>query len=87
MVVDEAVYSNRVPEGRVVSAEPGAGSRALEGDEVSIVLSLGIEQYPVPALAGQTLEEAEAALAEVELEVGRVKERFSEKVPDDQVQA
>ncbi len=85
VVLGEAVYSNRVPQGRVVSADPGAGSRALEGDEVTIVLSLGIEQYPVPELAGRTLEEAEAALAEVELEVGRVKERFSETVPDDQV--
>ncbi|NYD58490.1 serine/threonine-protein kinase [Nocardioides marinisabuli] len=85
VVLGEAVYSNRVPEGRVVTAEPGAGSRALEGDEVTIVLSLGIEQYPVPELAGRTLEEARSALAEVELEVGRVKERFSETVPDDQV--
>lgn len=85
VVVGEAVYSNRVPEGRVVSADPGAGSRALTGDEVTIVLSLGVELYPVPEMAGRTLEEAEAALAEVDLELGRVREKFSESVPDDQV--
>ena len=85
VVVGEAVYSNRVPEGRVVSADPGAGSRALTGDDVTIVLSLGVELYPVPELAGRSLEEAEAALAEVDLELGRVREKFSETVPDDQV--
>ena len=69
----------------MVSADPGAGSRALTGDEVTIVLSLGVELYPVPELAGRTLEEAGAALTEVDLELGRVREKFSETVPDDQV--
>ena len=85
VVVGDAVYSNRVREGRVVSADPGAGSRALAGDEVTIVLSLGVEQYPVPTLAGGSREEAEAALGEVQLELGRVQERFSEQVPEGQV--
>ncbi|ANH39121.1 Serine/threonine-protein kinase PK-1 [Nocardioides dokdonensis FR1436] len=85
VVVGDGVFSNKVPEGRVVSADPGAGSRALEGDEVTIVLSLGVELYPVPKLVGRTLEDAEAALGEVQLEVGRVKEKFSEKIPAGQV--
>ncbi len=85
VVLGDGVFSNKVPEGRVVSADPGAGSRALEGDEVTIVLSLGVELYPVPQLVKRTLEDAEAALSEVQLEVGRVKEKFSEKIPAGQV--
>ena len=68
------------PARNVVSSTPAPGERVLPGETVTLVLSLGVEKYPVPGLEGLTTDAARAALAEVQLELGRVKEKFSEKV-------
>lgn len=81
----DGVYSESVDRGDVVSSSPGPGDRVLPGETVTLVLSLGVEKYPVPALEGLTEGEARDALAEVSLEVGRVKEKFSETVESGRV--
>lgn len=81
----DAAYSESVPKGEVISSEPGAGERILPDDAVTLVLSLGPERYDVPELEGKTLDEAEAALADVQFVVGKVSERWSETVPEGQV--
>ena len=81
----DGVYSESVDRGDVVSSSPGPGDRVLPGETVTLVLSLGVEKYPVPTLEGLTEDEARDALAEVSLEVGRVKEKFSETVESGRV--
>ncbi|WP_370074584.1 Stk1 family PASTA domain-containing Ser/Thr kinase [Nocardioides sp.] len=76
----DGVYSESVDKNHVVSSSPEPGERVLPGETVTVVLSLGVEKYPVPDLQGLTTDAARAALAEVQLELGRVKEKFSEKV-------
>lgn len=81
----EGVYSESVDRGDVVSSAPGPGDRVLPGETVTLVLSLGVEKYPVPTLEGLTEDEARGALEEVSLEVGRVKQKFSETVESGRV--
>ncbi len=76
----DGVYSESVDKNHVVSSSPEPGERVLPGETVTVVLSLGVEKYPVPDLQGLTTDAARAALAEVQLKLGRVKEKFSEKV-------
>ncbi len=76
----DGVYSESVDKNHVVSSSPEPGERVLPGETVTVVLSLGVEKYPVPDLQGLTTDAARAALAEVQLELGRVKEKFSEEV-------
>ncbi len=80
VVVGEAVYSNTVQKGRVVSSDPGAGDRVLDGDKVAIVLSKGKEVYDLPKLAGLTVDAAQDKLFDSKLAFGKVIERFSESV-------
>lgn len=82
VVVGDPVYSDDVAEGRVVSTDPDPGSRLVTGREVTLVTSLGVEEYEVPRLAGRTRAEAEDALRDLTLVPGRVRERFSERVPE-----
>ena len=82
VALDDGVFSESVEKGHVVSTEPGPGERVLPGETVTLVISLGVEKYPVPRLEGLTRDQAEAALAEVQLEVGRVEEKYSETVDE-----
>ncbi|AIY19869.2 Stk1 family PASTA domain-containing Ser/Thr kinase [Pimelobacter simplex] len=78
--VSDETYSETVDKGEVISTDPGPGAKILPGGEVGLVVSLGPERYDLPKLAGLTREQAEAALAGVKFESGRVVERFSETV-------
>lgn len=73
-------FSETVAAGAVIRTDPEPGSDILEGGTVTAVLSKGPERYEVPALRGRTLDKATAALERANLEVGRVRERFHEKV-------
>jgi serine/threonine-protein kinase len=79
-VVDKA-YSETVPAGSVISTDPTAGSRILEGGTVEAVVSLGRERYEVPKLAGEPFEEVEQLLEDSNLTLGDVTRRYHEKVP------
>lgn len=81
----EQVYSDSVEPGVVVSTDPKPGGRILPGDDVTLTVSRGPEVYDVPDLAGLTVEEAEEALAEVRMVLGRQVLRWSETVPKGQV--
>ncbi|MER5642264.1 Stk1 family PASTA domain-containing Ser/Thr kinase [Kitasatospora sp. NPDC002227] len=55
-------YSDAVPAGQVVSADPATGTRLAVGSPVALVLSKGMT--PVPNVVGMTQEEAKKALAD-----------------------
>jgi len=55
-------YSNDVPEGVVIRQDPVAGTEAIAGDTVLLVVSLGPEPVQVPDLSNMTEQEATEAL-------------------------
>ncbi|MGH2767032.1 MAG: PASTA domain-containing protein, partial [Actinomycetota bacterium] len=72
-------YSSTVDVNRIVSQSLEPGSRAEEGDRLSVVLSLGPNLVPVPNVTGDTREAAEAALADAGFEV-RVEKTYHDTV-------
>jgi beta-lactam-binding protein with PASTA domain/serine/threonine protein kinase len=78
--VDDPAYSSTVPEGHVVSADPSAGERVLDGGEVTIVVSLGKELYQLPKLTGITVDQAQDRIQSKKMAYGTTTERWSETV-------
>jgi serine/threonine-protein kinase len=62
-------YSDTVPAEQVIRTDPVAGSEALLGDTVLIVVSLGPAPVEVPDLIGMDEDDAAAALSERGLEI------------------
>jgi beta-lactam-binding protein with PASTA domain/predicted Ser/Thr protein kinase len=73
------VQSDTVPRDRVVSQDPAARQEADEGSIVTIAVSGGPGEAPVPDVAGQTRAEAQRQLREAGFEVRRRRE-FSDSV-------
>jgi serine/threonine-protein kinase len=78
--VAKRAYHETAPLGTVISTDPEPGARILPGDTIEGVISQGKERYEIPDLKGRTLDEAEAALDKLRLEVGDLSTAFSEKV-------
>jgi serine/threonine-protein kinase len=77
-------FSETVPAGAVISADPASGE-AIRGSDVELVLSKGPERFQVdPALAGQPLDAVQAALAALPL-TQATREQFSDEVPQGSV--
>jgi serine/threonine-protein kinase len=70
-----------VPKGQVISTDPGAGERVLRNATVQVVMSLGPERYPMPQVVGLTRDQAEKAITDGRMVVGKVKESWSETKP------
>jgi len=78
----DKAYSETVPAGRVVSTDPAAGSRVIDGGTVTITISLGKERYDVPRLRGRSAGDAADALTATHLAVGTTTEQWSDSVPE-----
>ena len=78
----DPAYSETVPAGRVLTTEPAAGDRVLDGGSVTVVLSLGKERYDVPKVRGLDEDRAQDALAESNLEFGESVGVWSGEVPE-----
>ncbi|MDQ3964975.1 MAG: Stk1 family PASTA domain-containing Ser/Thr kinase [Actinomycetota bacterium] len=73
--------SDSAPAGTVVEQDLQAGTSVKRETPVSITLSSGRERVTVPDLAGLSLTEAERALSEAGLKLGRRDETPSDTVP------
>jgi len=78
-------YSEDVPSGQVISTDPGAGEQIVRGGTVTVVISKGPERYPVPSLAGRTVDDAKIALEANHLALGKTTEVYDESAPAGQV--
>jgi serine/threonine-protein kinase len=74
-------YSETVAAGKVLGTDPQPGDRILDGDTVTVTMSLGKERYDVPQLRGLTRDEAEQKLRDLNLVVGAPDQQWSETVP------
>lgn len=63
-------YSDTVPEGQVISSNPGAGAKVERGSTVTVVVSRG--QPVVPDLKGLSVGDASSRLQAVGLKLGNV---------------
>ena len=79
-VVDRQSFSESVPEGAVISQDPGEERKEPEGTEVRLEVSKGAERVVVPSLIGKTQTEAENLLKEAGLSVGAVSNQFDKTV-------
>ena len=78
--VGSSAFSETVTAGSVISTDPTAGSKILEGGTISVVISKGPERYEVPTLRGMTEDAAQQALDDAHLSFGGSIERYNERI-------
>ncbi|MEZ0490726.1 Stk1 family PASTA domain-containing Ser/Thr kinase [Kineococcus sp. TBRC 1896] len=81
-VTEEQGFSDTVPAGLVAASDPGEGERVRKDGTVTLVVSRGIEQFPVPDVVRAPRSAAEDRLRETGLAVGAISQEFSEDVPE-----
>jgi len=74
-------YNNVIPAGTVISQTPAAGTDAVPGTEVDLVVSIGPAPVAVPNLIGLSRVQAQAAVTGALLSIGSVGEEYSSTVP------
>jgi serine/threonine-protein kinase len=75
------VFDDDVAPGLVVGSEPPAGEVIRKFQPVSLAVSKGPELFPLPELAGKTLDEAKTALNAAGMALGQIVETFDESAP------
>jgi len=83
--VADPAYSDTVAKGKVMATDPSPGDRVLHGGTVTITISKGVEQYPVPTEAGKSFDQAKADLAKIKMSVPDALQAWSETVPKGEV--
>jgi beta-lactam-binding protein with PASTA domain len=73
--------SNTVPEGHVISQDPGGGASVAPGASVALVISSGLPLVTVPEVVGMTQSAAENEIEGAGLVVGPVETASSDTVP------
>ncbi len=74
--------SDTVPEGFLIGTDPPAGTQVEPGSVVTVIISQGPQQFPVPQVFGLTEAEARALIEEQGFVVGEVTTRFSNEDPE-----
>jgi beta-lactam-binding protein with PASTA domain len=82
---EQRFYSSDVPEGRIVSQLPAAGTRVRTGFRIRIAESLGPQKVEIPNLLGQSVRSAELNLKERGLELGSIAHLPTANATADQV--
>ncbi|MBD1539887.1 serine/threonine protein kinase [Arthrobacter sp. S13_S34] len=75
------VFDDDVPSGLVVGSEPAEGAEIRKFQPVALYVSKGPQLFPLPVLAGGTLEEAKNGLNAADMALGPVTEQFDEQAP------
>ena len=75
-------YSETVATGRVISTDPAAGSRILDGGRMAATVSKGPERYSMPVVVGLSRADAVTALKRAHLDTGTITEEYSRSVVD-----
>ncbi|WP_437053770.1 Stk1 family PASTA domain-containing Ser/Thr kinase [Streptomyces sp. enrichment culture] len=74
-------HSDTVDRGKIISTDPGVGSRIRKNDAVSFTVSDGPDRVKLPDLEGYRLDRARTLLEDEGLQPGMVTKAFSEEVP------
>nr|WP_245354513.1 Stk1 family PASTA domain-containing Ser/Thr kinase [Brachybacterium sacelli] len=84
-ITTEERFDDTVPAGHVITADPGPGTTVKKGTSVEIVVSRGVETFPVPDLVGTGLESATQQVEDLGLELVEEDPEYSETVPEGEV--
>ncbi len=85
--VERQYYSPAVPEGKILSQLPPAGSEVRQGWQVRVAESLGPQRISIPNVIGQTERAANINIQRRGLDVGAIAQMHSPDAPDGQVMA
>jgi serine/threonine-protein kinase len=77
----EHAYSDTVERGKVISTDPGVGTRIRKNDSVSFTVSDGPDTVKLPDVQGYKLDRARTLIEDEGLEPGMVTRAFSDEVP------
>ena len=75
-------FSETIAKGKVISTDPAAGARILDGGQMHATLSKGPERYAMPVVGGLSRADAITALKRARLDVGKITEEYSRSVLD-----
>jgi len=78
-------FSDTVPQGQIISSDPARGDKVLDGGQVTVTISKGVEEYSVPRLTKVPLVEAVQQLEDLKMSVPEPQRRWSETVPEGRV--
>lgn len=70
--------SDTVPYGHIIMQSPLAGTKAVLGSAIQVIVSIGPDMLTMPDLTGKTLDEAVTALSAIGLSYGNVDYRVSD---------
>ena len=85
IVVERQYYSSSVPEGKILSQLPPAGSQVRRGWQVRVAESLGPQRVEIPNVTGQSERVANINIRRRGLEVGSIAQMRLPDVPDGQI--
>ncbi|MCW3842382.1 Stk1 family PASTA domain-containing Ser/Thr kinase [Micromonospora yasonensis] len=74
-------YDEKVPKDNVLSQNPSSAARILKGGTITLTLSLGPEQLPVPDVVGQDFELAKTQLTDAKLVPVKGPARYDDALP------
>ena len=80
--VEVEMHDDEVPEGLVVTTDPGPGQAVIKEGEVDVIVSLGILLIEVPDLSGLAEADALAALDDAEIRIGDITRPYDMEVPE-----
>jgi serine/threonine-protein kinase len=75
------VFDDDIQAGLVVGTEPEAGREIRKFQMVSLFVSKGPQLFPLPGMAGKSLDEAKNELNGAEMALGKVTEAYDETEP------
>lgn len=73
-------YSETVPNGRVISSSPAAGTSVRVGTAVDLVVSKGLPPVTVPDVTNKPYDEAQRTLESLGLTISQSDQKYSEQV-------
>ena len=85
IVVERQYYSSSVPEGKILSQLPPAGSQVRRGWQVRVAESLGPQRVEIPNVTGQSERVANINIRRRGLEVGAIAQMRLPDVQDGQI--
>ncbi|MET7753033.1 Stk1 family PASTA domain-containing Ser/Thr kinase [Micromonospora sp. NPDC005367] len=77
----EPRYDATAPKDSVLLQDPASADRIIKGGTITLTLSLGPEQFPVPDVVGKEFELAEADLVNIGLVVVKGTARYDDNLP------
>ena len=83
--IDKRLYSDKIPEGSIISQVPLPRSLVKEKRFVYVTVSKGRELVKVPYITGQSSRNAKLNLMKLGLEIGKIDYEFSDVVGKDTI--